>query len=60
MQIAENTKVTQEDFLHGIQEVHPQFGKDNKILEAIVPKEYILIDKYETVLTNLNKAIGNL
>lgn len=38
MQTKENTKVTQEDFLQGIREVHPQFGKDNKILETIVPK----------------------
>ena len=60
MQTKDNTKVTQEDFLHGIQEVHPQFGKDNKILESIVPKQHIRIDKYEKVYTNMNIAIDNL
>lgn len=52
--------MTQNDFLRGINEISPQFGKDNKILAAIVPKDKITIHKYEQTRQELFTAINNL
>lgn len=41
-------------------EVPPQFGKDNSILQAIIPKNKIQIRKYEKIRENIMNAIRNL
>lgn len=38
----------------------PQFGKDNAVLDAIIPTEYIKIPRYEQIRRNISTAISNL
>lgn len=38
----------------------PQFGKDNSVLDAIIPPDFIKIPRYELIRRNISTAINNL
>ncbi len=38
----------------------PEFGRDNRMMEGLVPKKKIHIDKYENIHNHLIQAINNL
>jgi len=60
VQTRSQCKIDHEEFLRGVKEVIPQFGRDNKILEAIIPKNNIEVPKYAKTLNTINQTIRNL
>lgn len=56
----ERYKVTQADFLKGIKEITPQFGKDNSQLATIIPRHKLRIERYEKIKASITNAIDNL